>query len=162
MEYLCHKRQRIYKSNTMSATCGSGTVSLPEHLSSLSFFQWVSCGQILSFFVQCIVDHCLPFCPFFFQSLYCLSFDLWLLITPLVSYNSSYVFCVVRINLLVFICGVSGKKVGAITYRIGVVVIVWQLDLQLPMQSVPITTKFKFKSEVYLIQHCVIKFVSDL
>jgi len=36
-----------------------------------------------------------------------------------------------------------------------VVVIVWKLDLQLPMQSVPITTKI-------VIQHYVIKFVIDL
>ena len=45
------------------------------------------------------------------------------------------------------------------------VVIVW-LDLQLPMQSVPITTKVVSSNlihgEVYLIQHYVIKFVSDL
>ena len=43
--------------------------------------------------------------------------------------------------------------------------IVWQLDLQLPMQSVPITTTvFELEpcsGEMYLIQHYV-KFVSDL
>jgi len=42
----------------------------------------------------------------------------------------------------------------------------WYLDLQLPMQSVPITTKFVSSNtavaEVYSIQHYVIKFVSDL
>jgi len=46
------------------------------------------------------------------------------------------------------------------------VVIVWLLDLQLPVQSVPITTKVVSSNlvhgEVYLIQHYVIKFVSDL
>ena len=46
------------------------------------------------------------------------------------------------------------------------VVIVCKLDLQLPMQSVPITTKVVSLSpahdEVYSIQHYVIKFVSDL
>jgi hypothetical protein len=46
-----------------------------------------------------------------------------------------------------------------------VVVIVWQLDLQLPVQSVPIITKVVSSNpaygEVYLIQHFVIKFVSD-
>jgi hypothetical protein len=46
------------------------------------------------------------------------------------------------------------------------VVIVWQLDLLLPMQSVPITTNIVSSNpangEVYLIQHYVIKFVSDL
>ncbi len=43
-------------------------------------------------------------------------------------------------------------------------VIVWYLDLQLPMQSVPITTKeFEFRSgEVYSLQPYVTKFVSDL
>ena len=46
------------------------------------------------------------------------------------------------------------------------VAIVWQLDLQLPVQSVPITTKIMSSNpihgEVYSIQHYVIKFVSDL
>jgi len=46
-----------------------------------------------------------------------------------------------------------------------VVVIVWQLDLQLPVQSVSITTKVvssnPIHSEVYSIQLYVIKFVSD-
>ena len=46
------------------------------------------------------------------------------------------------------------------------VVIVWQLDLQLPMQSVPITTNVvswnPAHDQVYLIQHYVIKFISDL
>jgi hypothetical protein len=45
------------------------------------------------------------------------------------------------------------------------VVIVW-LDLQLPIQSVPITTKVVSSNpvhgEVYSIQHYLIKFVSDL
>jgi hypothetical protein len=45
-------------------------------------------------------------------------------------------------------------------------VIIWQLDLQLPMQSVSITTKIvslnPAHGEVYSIQHYVIKFVSDL
>ena len=39
------------------------------------------------------------------------------------------------------------------------------LDLLLPMQSVPITTNVSSnpaRGEVYLIQHYVIKFVSDL
>jgi hypothetical protein len=46
------------------------------------------------------------------------------------------------------------------------VVIVWKLELQLPVQSVPITTKVVSSNpvhgEVYSIQHYVIKFVSDL
>jgi len=46
------------------------------------------------------------------------------------------------------------------------VVVTWYLELQLPMQSVPITTYVvswnPAKGEVYSIQHYVIKFVSDL
>ena len=46
------------------------------------------------------------------------------------------------------------------------VMIAWQLDLQLPVRSVPIPTKVvksnPTESEVYSIQHYVIKFVSDL
>jgi hypothetical protein len=46
------------------------------------------------------------------------------------------------------------------------VVIIWKLDLQLPVQSVPITTNVVSSNpvhgEVYSIQHYVIKFVSDL
>ena len=41
-----------------------------------------------------------------------------------------------------------------------------RMDLQLPMQLVPITTKIVSSNiaqgEVYPVQHCVIKFVSDL
>jgi hypothetical protein len=46
------------------------------------------------------------------------------------------------------------------------IVIVWYLDLQLPVQSVPIITKVVRSNaahiEVYTMQHYVIKFVSDL
>jgi hypothetical protein len=46
------------------------------------------------------------------------------------------------------------------------VMIVWYLDLQLPVQSVPITTNVTNSNpahgKVYSIQHYVIKFVSDL
>jgi hypothetical protein len=45
---------------------------------------------------------------------------------------------------------------------IGAVVVVWKLDLQLPVQSVPITTNVvslnPIHGEVYSIQHYVIKF----
>jgi hypothetical protein len=47
-----------------------------------------------------------------------------------------------------------------------VVVIVWYFDLQLPVQSMHITTKVVSSNpvhgEVYSIQHYVIKFDSDL
>ena len=46
------------------------------------------------------------------------------------------------------------------------VVIVWKLDLHLPVQSVPITIKVVSSNpvhrEVYSIEHYVIKFISDL
>ena len=46
------------------------------------------------------------------------------------------------------------------------VVIVWLLNLQLPVQSVPMTTKIVSSNDAHggmcLIQHYVIKFVSDL
>jgi hypothetical protein len=42
-------------------------------------------------------------------------------------------------------------------------VIVWWLDLQLPMQSVPITTDYEFEFRPGRgVQHYVITFVSDL
>jgi hypothetical protein len=44
--------------------------------------------------------------------------------------------------------------------------IIWLLDLQLPVQSMSITTKIvssnPIHGEVYSIQHYMIKFVSDL
>jgi hypothetical protein len=47
-----------------------------------------------------------------------------------------------------------------------VAVIVWYLDLERPVQSVPIATNVvssnPFHGEMYSIQHYVIKFVSDL
>jgi hypothetical protein len=46
------------------------------------------------------------------------------------------------------------------------VMFVWKLDLQLPVQTMLITTKVMgfnpAHGKVYLIQHCVIKFISDL
>ena len=46
------------------------------------------------------------------------------------------------------------------------VVIIWHLDLQLTMQSVPIFTEVVSSNpahgEMYLIQHYEIKFISDL
>ena len=43
-----------------------------------------------------------------------------------------------------------------------VVMIVWWLDLQLPMQSEHITTKVMSLNPAQSIHHCVITFVSDL
>ena len=44
-----------------------------------------------------------------------------------------------------------------ISWYSGAIVVVWQLDLQLPLESMPITTNVASS-----IQHYVIKFVSDL
>jgi hypothetical protein len=51
----------------------------------------------------------------------------------------------------------TSRKKGTI-----VVVIVLWLDLQLPMQSVPITTNVVSSNPTQAMQHYVIKFVSDL
>jgi hypothetical protein len=61
--------------------------TLPEHLSSPLVFSGVRIIQSLFLRVM-FVDRCLSF---FFGSLCCLSFDLGILITPLVSSNSSFV-----------------------------------------------------------------------
>ena len=63
-------------------------------------------------------------------------------------------------------CMLAYYKQIFISLRKFVVVFVWQLDLQLPMQSVPITTEVVSSNpthvKVYSIQHYVIKFVSAL
>ena len=72
--------QDCNKNNIMGATCGAGT-SYPSGASE--FIVDVlggSCYLIFSFSVQCFVGRCFSFYP-----LHCLSFHLWLLITPLVS-----------------------------------------------------------------------------
>ena len=66
------------------------------------------------------------------------------------------------LNIVIKIFLVTAEWIKGIV----VVVIVWLLDLQLPMQSVLITTNVVNSHlahvEVYSIQHYVIKFVSDL
>jgi hypothetical protein len=60
----------------------------------------------------------------------------------------------------------SINKCKFLSSIIGAVLIVWLLDLLLPVQLVSITTKFvswnPVHGEVYSIQHYVIKFASDL
>jgi hypothetical protein len=62
----------------------------------------------------------------------------------------------------------SNDVSDGIFYEVGAVLLVmlWLLDLQLPVQSVPITTNVvslnPADGEVYSIQHYVINFVSDL
>ena len=61
-------------------------LTLPEHLSSPTVFSGVRVTRILVLFV-CFLDRCLSF---FSWPLYCLSFvDLWILISPVLSFNSS-------------------------------------------------------------------------
>jgi hypothetical protein len=61
-------------------------LTLPEHLSSSPVFSGVRATRSLVLCV-CFVDR---FLSFFFWPLCCLFFDLWIVITPLVSSNSSY------------------------------------------------------------------------
>ena len=67
----------------------SHQLNLPEHLSSPSAFSGVRVTRFLVVYV-CFVDRCLSFCTFFFWLLCCLFFfDIRILITPLVSSNST-------------------------------------------------------------------------
>ena len=95
--------------------------------------------------MQCFVDRCMAFCPFSFG--HCI-------VALLRFTDSDYPFGIFKLFL------------HASSQGVVVVVIVWWLDLQLPVQSVPITTKVVSSNpvlgEVYSIQHYVIKIVSDL
>ena len=62
-------------------------ITLPEHLSSAPVYRGVRVTRSLVLYV-CFVDLCLSFCNFFCWPLCCLSFDIRLLVTPLVSSNS--------------------------------------------------------------------------
>jgi len=67
---------------------GAGTAypsGAPDH-GFIPNFQWSSCYFIFSFLCSYFADHC----PFLFWPLCCLSFDLLLLITPMVSSKFSY------------------------------------------------------------------------
>ena len=67
--------------------------------------------------------------------------------------NIFYIYCCTNVCLVKLFSGAV------------VAVMVWQLDLPLPMQSVPLTTEVVSLNPaqgVYSIQHYVIKFVSDL
>jgi hypothetical protein len=66
-----------------------------------------------------------------------------------------------------FSCDVSlNRENDNLNLDAALVVIVWHLDLKLPMQALPITSKVVSSNpthgEVYSIQHYVIMFVSDL
>ena len=86
--------------NTMGATSGAGTATFPEHLSSSPVFIGVRVTRSLVLCV-CFVAHCLSFCTFSFCPLCCLFlFDIRILITPLVSSNSSYIIALVSSAIL--------------------------------------------------------------
>ena len=71
-------------------------LTLPEHLCSPPVFSGVRVTLSLVLCV-CFVDRCLSFCIFFSWPLCCLSlFDILILITPLVSSNSSCVNLITR------------------------------------------------------------------
>jgi hypothetical protein len=73
----------------MGATSGAGTVYPSEHLGSPLVFSGVRVTQSLVLCV-CFVDRCLSFCTFSFGHCVVLFFfDIRILITPLVSSNSS-------------------------------------------------------------------------
>jgi hypothetical protein len=62
---------------------------IPEHMSAPQVFSGVRVTRSLVLCV-CFVDRCLSFCTFSFSPLCCLFvFDIRILITPLVSSNSS-------------------------------------------------------------------------
>ena len=65
--------------------------TLLEHMRSPPGFYWVSCSSIFSFLCNVLLIVVCHKC-FFFWPLCCLSFDLRLLITPLVSSGFSYRF----------------------------------------------------------------------
>ena len=74
--------------------------------------------------------------------------------------DSLPILCIIPSLVFIFAASRTVQKKGGF-----VVVIVWLLDLQLPMQSVPITKIVSLNpvhGKVYSIQHYVIQFVSDL
>ena len=71
-------------------TSGAGTAYPSEHLSSPPVLSGVRFSRPLVLCV-CFVDRCLSFCTFLFWPLCCLFFfNIWILITSLVSLNPSY------------------------------------------------------------------------
>jgi hypothetical protein len=112
MEYLCPKLPRIFSTcrkhflvlssfmtyhrvcnwiNTTGATGGTGTADPSGAPEFTPCFEWGSCYSIFSF--MCMFCRSLfVFLYFFFWQLCCIfSFDIRILITPLVSPNSSYI-----------------------------------------------------------------------
>ena len=80
--FPCHISLNSY---TTGVTIGAVTASPLGAHEFIRGFLWGSCCTNLSFSVQQFVNDCLSLCMFLFWPLYCLSFDLRLQITLLVS-----------------------------------------------------------------------------
>ena len=141
----------------------------------LSFIFWplyffpLSVGHCISFLYLLVI----VFLSFIFWSLYffplsfnhCISF-LYLLVIVFLSFIfwSLYFFplsfghCISFLYLLVIVLPVF--RITTTDYHL--ILIEWQLDLQLPMQSVPITTSIVSSNPTQAKQRYAIKFVSDL
>ena len=72
-------------------------LTLPEHLCSPPVFSRVRVSRSLVLGV-CFIYHCLSFCTFSLAVCCLFFFDLWIMITPLVSSNSPYIFKVNTIS----------------------------------------------------------------
>ena len=82
-------------------------LTLPEHLSSPQAFSGVRVARSLVLCV-CFVDRCLPFCPISFGHCVVWFFlDIRILITPLVSSNSSCQLCCICFVLNMVSCSSS-------------------------------------------------------
>ena len=112
---------------------------------------------------------------FFFWPLCCLFFfDIWILMTPFASSNSSYHMSVLQrpshhahvcadIYYIYKVCQIYSENFSEAVAA----VIIWQLDLQLPMQSVlsiptDVVSLNLNQGEVYNSEHYVLRYVSDL
>ena len=92
------------KSNTTGTTCGAVTAYPPEHLRSSLVLSGVRVARSLVFCVLCCRLLFVLLSLFFGYCIVCSSSDLRLLITPLISSNSSFLFHSIRLELWVFGC----------------------------------------------------------
>ena len=96
------------------------------------------------------------------EGVYCICYSMWMILYYYVSCFLPILCHTIFPNELLTSDCISPPNI----LRAIVAVIIWKLNLQLHMQSVPITTKGQssnpVRGEVYSIQQYVIKFVSDL
>ena len=144
-------------SYTVGVTCRAGTANPSGAPDFSPGVEWVHVAQFAVFCVViCRLLFGLSFCLFFFVwTLFCLSFHLRLLIIPLCYLQNLLAFTKICFDFVLNLFPPSctnhtfcytNKQPFSLHWRIPflgdvMVVIVWQLDLWLPMQSVPITTK---------------------